>query len=134
MRIYKNTIIWIISVAVLVALVTIPTTLFTRMLHRDIEKFEITINTINQDLTTGSETQKLQEDCRKLEEAWRHHRDHWSFYVHHNMVDTLDLLFAGYLEQARLGNADGALTESVRIRSLLRATEESDRVSWLNIF
>lgn len=134
MKLYRNTIVWLISILILLALVLVPTTLFTRMLHKDIEKFEAAMAEINNNLTTQASPVTLQESCTKLEKLWHAHRGHWSFYVHHNIVDTLDILFSGYLTQSRIQNTEAALTEAARIESLLRAAEENDRLSWFNIF
>ena len=131
MKLYRNTWIFIIALMILLSLVLVPTTLFTRMLGKDIEKFESAMNDINQQLVSGQDPGKA---CDDLEKLWHAHRRHWSFYVHHNIVDNLDLLFSAYLAESRNQNTKAALSEAARIDSLLKSAEENDRLSWYNIF
>ncbi len=131
MRLYRNTWIFILALIILASLVILPTTLFTRMLRQDIEKFEDGMNRINQQLVEG---ENPGEACDDLEHLWHSHRRHWSFYVHHNIVDNLDMLFSAYLAESRNQNVKAALSEAARIDSLLRAAEENDRLSWYNVF
>lgn len=131
MKLYRNTWIFIIALIILLSLVLVPTTLFTRMLRKDIGKFENGMNAINGQLVVGEDPG---EACDELEHLWKSHRRHWSFYVHHNIVDNLDMLFAAYLTESRNQNTKAALSEAARIDSLLRAAEENDRLSWYNVF
>ena len=131
MKLYRNTWIFILALMILSSLVIVPTTLFTRMLQKDIEKFEDGMNRINQQLVEG---ENPKEACDDLERLWHAHRKHWSFYVHHNIVDNLDMLFSAYLTESRNQNVKAALSEAARIDSLLRAAEENDRLSWYNVF
>lgn len=131
MKLYRNTWIFILALMILASLVLVPTTLFTRMLRKDIEKFETSMNEINQQLVNGQDPGK---SCDDLEKLWHSHRRHWSFYVHHNIVDTLDMQFAVYLAESRNKNTKAALAEAALIDSLLRAAEENDRLSWYNVF
>lgn len=131
MKLYRNTWIFILALIILLSLVMVPTTLFTRMLRQDIEKFESAMNEINLQLTQG---ENPKEACDDLERLWHAHRKHWSFYVHHNIVDNLDMLFSAYLAESRNQNTKAALSEAARIDSLLRAAEENDRLSWNNVF
>ncbi len=134
MKVYKNTVIWSIAIVVLLALVIVPTVLFTRMLRQDIDKFESAIAEVNDNLIAEAPRETLLASCDQLEALWHEHRGHWSFYVHHNIVDTLDILFSGYLTECRRQNTEAALIEAARIESLLRAAEDGDRLSWFNIF
>ena len=131
MKLYRNTWIFILALIILASLVIVPTTLFTRMLRKDIEKFEDGMNLINGQLIDG---QNPEDACDDLEHLWHAHRKHWSFYVHHNIVDNLDMLFSAYLAESRNQNVKAALSEAARIDSLLRAAEENDRLSWYNVF
>ncbi len=131
MKLYRNTWIFILALIILISLVLMPTTLFTRMLRKDIEKFESAMNEINRQLLNDQDPGSA---CDDLEKLWHSHRRHWSFYVHHNIVDTLDMQFAVYLTESRNGNTKAALSEAARIDSLLRAAEENDRLSWHNVF
>ena len=131
MKLYRNTWIFITALLILVSLVLIPTTLFTRMLRKDIDQFQDTITEINHRLAEG---QDPTDACNDLEHLWHAHRRHWSFYVHHNIVDNLDMLFAAYLTESRNQNTKAALSEAARIVSLLNAAEENDRLTWHNVF
>lgn len=133
MKVYKNTIIWILSVLFLLALVITPTTLFNHMLKNDIALFQREIDTINDALLVG-DREATETHCDLLEADWQHHRRHWSFYVHHNTVDTLDQLFSAYLSYSRCAVTEEALAESGRLSALLRAAEENDRLTFVNIF
>ncbi len=131
MKLYRNTWIFITALIILVSLVLVPTTLFTRMLRKDIDKFQDAMTLINQQLAKGQDPSSA---CDELEELWHAHRSHWSFYVHHNTVDTLDMLFSAYLAESRNQNTKAALSEAARIDSLLKSAEENDRLSWHNVF
>ena len=131
MKLYRNTWIFLLALLILVSLVLVPTTLFTRMLRKDIGKFQAAIMEINQGLVEGRDPGKV---CDYLEDLWHAHRRHWSFYVHHNIVDNLDMLFAAYLTESRNQNTKAALSEAARIVSLLNSAEENDRLTWHNVF
>lgn len=131
MKLYRNTWIFLLALLILSSLVLVPTTLFTRMLRKDIDQFQDTMTEINHQLAEGEDTT---DACNDLEQLWHAHRRHWSFYVHHNIVDNLDMLFAAYLTESRNQNTKAALSEAARIVSLLNSAEENDRLTWHNVF
>ena len=131
MKLYRNTWIFILALVVLMSLVLVPTTLFTRMLRQDIDRFQKAMTLINQQMVEGRDPGGA---CDELEGLWHAHRRHWSFYVHHNIVDNLDMLFSAYLAECRNQNTKAALSEAARIVSLLKSAEENDRLSWYNVF
>ena len=81
---YRNSIIYLIMVVVILALVFVPTTWFDKMLEDDVNGFRSRIDDI---LDTRRDAPELEEKCGLLQADWEKHMEHWSFFLNHSAME-----------------------------------------------
>ena len=128
---YRNSIIYLIMVVVILALVFVPTTWFDKMLEDDGNGFRSRIDDI---LNTDRDAPELEEKCGLLQADWENHMEHWSFFLNHSAIEKVDLGICTFLEYVRCGNYESASIEAKRLDKIFEMTEHQDELSALNIF
>ncbi len=129
---YRNSILFIVTVVVILTLVLFPTSWFDHMIADDIDGFREKIGTVLE--LTHQEDARLAEACQTLQNDWEKHMGHWSFFIHHSVIEKIDLSICTLIETAKDGNLKGAELEARRLDRLFDATEHQDDLSASNIF
>ena len=127
---YKNSWLFILAVVLILAIVFIPTVSFDFMLEDDTNKFSAKIQQI---IETDTEDSTLYEKCNELQKLWDKHMQHWSFVVHHNAIEKIDLGIAAFIEHTKAGDRKSALVEAERLYRLFEITSKQDELSMINI-
>ncbi len=128
---YRNSVLYIIMVVIILSLVIIPTTWFDKMLEEDVSGFRDKINVI---LESGQEDPELDAKCGALQEDWENHMKHWSFFINHTSIEKVDLGICTFLEHVRCGNFEEAAMEAKRLDKIFEMTANQDALTPLNIF
>ncbi|MFR1517483.1 MAG: DUF4363 family protein [Clostridia bacterium] len=128
---YRNSILYIIMVVVILALVIIPTSWFDKMLESDVGSFREKINDI---LAAGENDPELEEKCDLLQADWETHMKHWSFFINHASIEKVDLGICNFLEMVRYRDFQNANIEAKRLDKIFEMTAEQDALTPLNIF
>ena len=128
---YRNSIIYMIMVVLILAIVFVPTTWFDKMIEHDVAGFRDKINAV---LETENDSSEVDEKCDALQTDWNKHMRHWSFFVHHSVIDKVDLSICTLIDLVQVGNYESALMEARRLDKMLQMTEEQDELNLMNIF
>lgn len=127
---YKNSLFFIIAVILILAVVFIPTISFDSMLKNDVKMLNEKIDDI---LKTDFDDSSINEKCDSFEELWNKHMKHWSFVVHHNAIEKIELAVCSFIEYTKAGDRQGAVLEAERLYKLFEMTSKQDELSLLNI-
>ncbi len=130
-KMYRNSILYIVMVVIILSIVIIPTTLFDVMLENDVNGFRAQINDI---LEMDWNDPELNDKCDALRANWENHMKHWSFVVHHTSIEKVDLGICTFLEFVHYGNYESAAIEAKRLDKIFDMTANQDELSALNIF
>ncbi len=132
MKLYKNTLVYIISVILIFSFVFITTFSFDRMIENDIRKMWRQVEAIREDL--NGQNEQLPQSCERLRAIWHKHMDHWSFCLDHGMIKEVDLTVSLFLQCAEDGLKESAELEAVKLKRLFEVVRTNDKLVPLNIF
>lgn len=128
---YRNSILYMIMAVLILAIVFVPTTWFDKMIEHDVAGFRDKINAV---LETENDSSEVDEKCSALQKDWDKHMRHWSFIIHHSVIDKVDLSICTLIDLVQVGNYESAQMEARRLDKILQTTEEQDELNLMNIF
>lgn len=127
---YKNSLLMLIAVVVILAAVFIPTLSFDRMLGNDANKI---MNKINEVISLENDLTAVSQKCDELQALWKKHMNHWSFIVHHSAIEKIDLGICAFIEFAKEGESISRNIEAEKLEKILEFTSKQDKLNLLNI-
>lgn len=130
---YRNSILYIILVVLILSAVIIPMQYFDKMIEKDVSRFREKIDTICKISENNADKSDIEQACNMLSSDWEKHMKYWCFYINHSMIEKIDLEISSFIENTK-ENIESAKVGAVRLDKLLNTVLEQDALSLMNIF
>lgn len=131
---YRNSVIYIVLVTLILSVVIIPTQLFDKMIEKDIESFRSKIETISRMSESGDDKSAIERECQMLSSEWDRHMTHWGFYINHSVIEKIDMGICSFVEMSIADNKEGAKVEAAKLEKIFVVTIGQDALTLMNIF